>query len=330
MLNSMISLTSPFFYHSNVVSLPFSLLWIGCDALVYLAAYFIFGKKMKDFIGFHVSPGIIVTITSASIIVNLVLGWLFLGFKRDDSVAGLFNYIWNLIACILLLFLLFQVFTESKKDHDLIMMKELIASKKEEYNNDKKNIEMVNRKCHDMKYVIRAMMEKNSHIDEETMNETLKSIEVFDRSIKTGNEVLDTILSKYTLLEKENNVNIVSMIDGKLLSFMKPVDTYVIMGNLLDNAFRAIRKLPSEASHDLYLKLYKKNHFIILSTENCYQGNIDFKKGLPSTTKKDKEKHGIGLTSVRMLVKNYQGTMTIHAEDQVFRVEILFPENNHS
>ena len=46
---------------------------------------------------------------------------------------------------------------------------------------------------------------------------------------------------------------------------------------------------------------------------------------LPQTTKRDKAYHGYGMKSVKMLCDKYGGEMSIHTENSVFNLNILFP-----
>lgn len=61
-----------------------------------------------------------------------------------------------------------------------------------------------------------------------------------------------------------------------------------------------------------------------IRVENCYEGEIRFKHGIPVTTK-DSSYHGFGMKSMQQTVEKYHGSMTVQARDGWFELRILFP-----
>ena len=58
--------------------------------------------------------------------------------------------------------------------------------------------------------------------------------------------------------------------------------------------------------------------------ENYYAGDLTFRDGLPVTTKADKDYHGFGMQSIRMIVRKYEGELNTYTSDGVFHLNILF------
>ena len=67
-----------------------------------------------------------------------------------------------------------------------------------------------------------------------------------------------------------------------------------------------------------------KGDLILIQSENFYSGELAFENGLPITTKIDKNYHGFGMQSIKMIVEKYKGTMTSSAKDGIFHLNILF------
>lgn len=57
---------------------------------------------------------------------------------------------------------------------------------------------------------------------------------------------------------------------------------------------------------------------------NDYGRPVDFEDGLP-LTKKNKNYHGFGVKSMRLIAEKYGGKMYASLKDDIFRVDIVWP-----
>ena len=105
---------------------------------------------------------------------------------------------------------------------------------------------------------------------------------------------------------------------------MKPTDLSVLFGNALDNAIESVEKISDADKRLIHLTISREKSFLRIRVENCYEGEINFVGGLPSTAK-DARYHGYGMKSIRSIVEKYNGSMTVKAQDGWFELRILFP-----
>ena len=98
---------------------------------------------------------------------------------------------------------------------------------------------------------------------------------------------------------------------------------YSLFVNLLDNAIEAVEGL-EEGKRYINLSAKEINGFLTVSTDNWYSSQIEFSDGLPKTTKSDKELHGYGMKSIKLVCKKYNGEMTVNAENGMFDLSIVF------
>ena len=96
----------------------------------------------------------------------------------------------------------------------------LWRQQKEHYRITKENIDIINRKCHDLKHQISALRDMCTKEEREKyITEIQDSIQIYEAMVKTGNDVLDTILTERSLICKANNIVVSCVADGKGWSF---------------------------------------------------------------------------------------------------------------
>ena len=213
-------------------------------------------------------------------------------------------------------------------DIELAHTKEAIRQSQLQYEIQKDNIELINIKCHDLKHQI-GKYARQGGLDEKTVSEMKDAINIYDSSVKTGNEVLNIVLTEKSLVCNKNKINLSCMVDASGLTEFSEGDLYALFGNILDNAIEAVSQISDVERRCIGLHVQSFPGFVSIMTDNYYEGKINFKNGLPITLKENKLDHGFGLKSIRLITEKYDGEMHITTEDNVFRLTLLFPNKNH-
>lgn len=145
---------------------------------------------------------------------------------------------------------------------------------------------------------------------------------------KTGNLIADALLSEKQMLASTNNINIYfeGMIPSSGISSM---DLCVILGNLLDNAQEACAELPTADNKEIVVSSSINNGFQFLEISNPVKEDIPIYSNTPTTSKKDRENHGIGLLSVNNSIRKYNGNMVLSCIDKVFTVKLVLDLNEN-
>ena len=193
-----------------------------------------------------------------------------------------------------------------------------------QYEISKDTIDLINVKCHDIKYKLGALLSEGNKPASEAVEDLKSSISIYDTRISTGNKILDVILTEKSLYCEQNGINFSCMADGAKLSFMDDGDLYCLFGNIVDNALEAVGKLPERERRVVNLVVKEKNGVLTVQEENYFSGELKFVDGLPRTTKGDSDYHGFGTRSIRMIVNKYGGAFTAGAKDGVFSMTIVF------
>ncbi len=245
---------------------------------------------------------------------------------------------------VILLLLLFSVMFGVKLFQDMIcwnrekssriILEKQVSSLQEHMGEMERVYSGIRGMRHDMKNTISVIMqlaagkEDGLQVYLEELNETMDRLEF---RFKTGNTVVDTLLNmKYH--EIASTVSDLQMdVEGlefpeKL--FIQSYDIGIILGNALDNAMEACRKLKAEepgAEAFIRISSFQKRELFFLKVENSFDGRVVRRprNELPVTDKADRENHGIGLINIKSTAEKYQGTMDFRVKGRVFILSVM-------
>lgn len=246
-------------------------------------------------------------------------------YAKVDPGAALFNIVLQFY-CITLLYLQSALFKKSSMRKELETIQLLWHQQKGQYQLSKETIELINHKCHDLKHQVQAIRAVKDEKERETYLEKIeKSVQIYSAIVRTGNEILDTILTEKSLICENSGIHINCVADGSLLAFLNPVDLYTLFGNALDNAIEAVRKLESKEKRVIDIMLYERQSFLMLQIVNPMCGEVKFEDGLPLTTKAKNGYHGYGMKSMLHTIQKYEGHLTTEVKNGCFYFNVMLP-----
>lgn len=228
--------------------------------------------------------------------------------------------------CVSLLFIQSELFKKSALEKELFTMNMLMKQQEEQYEITRDNIDMINQKCHDLKHQVRALRGlADDESKERYLKELEQSVEIYGAIVKTGNDVLDTILTEKSLSCQAKGIKINCIADGSKLEFVDPVDLYGILGNAVDNAMEAVEKISDARMRLIDIAIFTRDRFLVINITNPMTGQVKLKNGLPVSTKPHNGYHGYGLRSIRHSLGRYDGTMSVNVSDHTFELKMLLP-----
>lgn len=244
--------------------------------------------------------------------------------------------IYNIIACLMIFFILYLIMNKKDLEVNLETSKQLLLMAKKQYQQNKENTDIINIKVHDLKQQIRTIGEKQI-INENTLKNLEKEVEIYDSKVKTGNVAVDLIVNKKSLICKKENINLKVYADCSKLGFMEESDIYSLFGNALDNAIEATKQVEDVSKRNI--NLYVRNvlgNKVSVSIDNYFIGEIKLgSSGLPLTNKENKYYHGFGMKSMKMITDLYNAELKCSVEGNRFFLLLLFDtdfkkeNNNH-
>lgn len=205
-------------------------------------------------------------------------------------------------------------------------MKNMLLMQYSNYKMSEESIAVINQKYHDLKHQIALLRtEVSSEEKLEYLDQMERDIKAYEAQNKTGNRVLDTILTGKSLQCQNQGIHLTCVADGVLLDFMHPMDISSLFGNALDNAIESAEKIEDPDKKLIHLSISRQKEFLRIRLENCYEGDLIFEEGLPATTKNDKQFHGFGIKSIKNTVGKYGGSVTFRTDRGWFELRILIP-----
>lgn len=292
--------------------------------IVYLTVFRVFRRQLRD-IDAHAYNGRTNIVMGVAVFAVAILIYRFEDQYNFMWTAPDINLMFSAYAVLsnaFLMALLYGVFRSRKMTDEMAMLEDVIERQKMQYELVKENIDNVNIKCHDMKQQI-SMFE--NRIDKEALQEIKSIINVYDTTFKTGNEVLDVFLQEKLLSCERDEIKLDCIVDGESVSFIRPADLYTLVGNAIDNAVEAVRKIENPERRIITLSVRKSMNMVLFHVDNEYAGEIQMDGELPKSTKGDDLNHGFGMRSMRMIAEKYGGTLTVARQDHVFNLNILIP-----
>ncbi len=215
---------------------------------------------------------------------------------------------------------------EIQMRYELDAINNVLETQYVQYRQSRESIDLINRKYHDLKHQIAALRaEPDARRREEWLDAMESDIAVYEAQNKTGNSVLDTVLTSKSLYCQKHKINLTCVADGSRLDFMDVMDICNIFGNALDNAIEAVLQIPDKEKRLIHLSVSGEKSFLLIRVENYFEGNVEMKNGVPISTKGDDKFHGFGVKSIRYAAKRYGGTLSISTNHNWFDLKILIP-----
>lgn len=319
-------------------------LYVFITVLFYAAfdtmAYFLLVRKSvrgqvvveEDWRTFLIYLTVYVFITGMGNVTNLIFHWskkdgdMFGGIEMfTQSAVPYFCIVVNVIVNLVIVLLQNMTYRILSLQKEKEMIQVLQKEKEQQYLFSKENVDLINQKCHDLKRQIRALQMVHGEERERLFKETEEAVQFYDAHIKTGNDVLDTILTEKSFVCARQGIRFSCNIHAEKMDMIDVIDFYTLISNGLDNAIECVSKYENNEKKVINVAVLERGSMLHIFIDNYFDGELEFRNGFPVTSKEDKGYHGYGVKSMQMIAKKYGGDIRISVQNHTFSLQIMLP-----
>lgn len=303
---------------------------IGVYLIIFTLLYWIEKKLHKDLDEIHITRRelLVVTVTAAAVLVVSNLSYV----NQNGLFSGrlimdifIIRTLVDLSGMAVLYAYHIQV-KEIQLRFERNTLQNIMNMQYQNYQLSKESIDIVNQKYHDLKHQIALLKSQaDSGKSIRYLEQMEQEIKIYETQNKTGCPILDAVLTNKAVLCQNLGVELKFIVDGQLLSFMEDMDISALFGNMLDNAIESVQKQPQPEKRLVWLYVTKEKQFLRIRTENYCEETLQFRNGMPITTKSNQHLHGYGMKSIRTIVEKYGGSVIASQKNNWFELKILMP-----
>ncbi len=154
-------------------------------------------------------------------------------------------------------------------------------------------------------------------------SEILDKLNAMHSYIETGNSLLNHILNEKLELARGLGISVQAEIETLSFVSMRSIDFSALLTNLLDNAIEASQK---EDNPELRIRIAAERGYHTIRVKNRITDSVLEKNPELSSTKKEKDLHGLGIPQIKEIVDNYNGMYDFYEEDGFFCVGVFIPQ----
>lgn len=288
------------------------LVMISTAAVVYTVVFFVVTKPMLKQ-GLHqIEDRSILAMMVAVIAVIIGFDLLVKGLVADglDVRAMVLLRLFHGLACVFTLGAGFQLLVVRRMEAERDAAWQVLAERERQYEASRENIDAINARVHDIRHAI-GRLANDAQIERDVLASMVREVDVYGKSLRTGNAALDTALAERGLACTRENIALSCVADGTLLSTIQPGDVYVLFSALLDVAMAKTQTLSSGRSISLTVREAVGNVAVHIECTEAIEV-------VPE--------HDTRLIPLTILCERYDATFATMEDGGIWQANLLIPQ----
>ncbi len=240
-------------------------------------------------------------------------------FRHESAALYYAGTCFVLLYAVTLLIIRTGMLSYGRERHEKALIEQMMGEQTKRYMETKESIDILNMRCHDMKRHLEGIQDK---LDRQELEVLRQALLVYDRNIRTGNDILDVFLNSKHLACQEKQITISCMANGRILAFMDIAHLCSLFGNAIDNAVEAVTQIQDPGKRVIDITVAQAGPNAVIHLSNYFSGQV---AGNLDTSKPDRNHHGFGIKSIKYVADHYGGTVSINIEQDIFTLEVTIP-----
>ncbi|MCL1910951.1 MAG: GHKL domain-containing protein [Leptospirales bacterium] len=292
---------------------------------VYIVAVIKFGRRLFDelFIYGSSKEWGLYALNAGICFAAVEAVYVFLNESPATGILVIFFVLWNII---ILCYAIINTHQKTKQKYEADFALGIISAGHGHYQKMNEMYDTLRILRHDHKYHLNAIIELASAGNIAEIKRYLLDLQTNlpDDGLRyyCKNSVINALLESYAERCADKNIAYdVRLAMPETLS-VPNYDMCIILGNLLENAMKACRKLEPPASSNAKIELQVKTQgtHLAVMVKNTFNGIVNEENGQPVSKKKD---GGLGLRSVRTVAARYDGHTLFEWDNDTFTVYVM-------
>lgn len=231
---------------------------------------------------------------------------------------------------LLFLFMMYFIAKTTAEKSKLDKQSQMLSVQANQYESLQRHIEATSKLRHDFKHTVRTAVSLAYDGETDALIKLLTDYGVATahtdkRIVFTKNSSLNALIGHYYEIALSKSIICDWQIRLPETVGVEDIDLFGVIGNLLENAIHASENEPAENRYINFKADFEDNGDLYIVTTNGFNGVI----------KKDKDKYistkatgsGIGIESIKTIVKRYNGFVSFYNDEKTFFADIMLKQN---
>lgn len=244
---------------------------------------------------------------------------------NHSSNNAMIGYIISVCGVLYLNISVFNYFESYDKQIKLAALEQIMERESENYRAIAGSYAEIRNIKHDLRNQVTVLNDliKDDKYDEakQLINQLYSTVEKATSVCYTGNAAVDSIINLKGDYARSRNILFMPKIKVNTIDF-DTVGICRILGNALDNAIEACERMDIDEKC-VCIAMYQFDSKLIIEIENT---SLPVDVNNLTTTKKNKEAHGIGMQSIKQTVESMNGYVSCSYENGYFSIKIVLPK----
>ncbi|MCX7771756.1 MAG: GHKL domain-containing protein [Clostridia bacterium] len=241
---------------------------------------------------------------------------------------------WILVAYVGLMYvnaLVFAIFEgllrQMDKEYKYKLIEKQLEMQLNHYNKLAENRAILSEALHDFKNHLNCIYNLYKYNNNQELGryiENLVNVSDTEKVIDTGNPVIDALLNDKFMIANKVGIEIRNELSLPSNLRIAPTDICAILGNSLDNAIEACRRIRNTALRkEIALSMSYRDSYLVIVVSNTIDQLPQREGKYFRSSKPSLELHGLGMHSIERTVKKYDGNMVVKCDQGQFKLEIV-------